>query len=155
MRRRRDADQRQGGELQEYLLGVRVHHCIVHDSFYELSLVGTFAMWCQFGVKQANAFRWQLHLTLDKSALIDVLFHNHRLYKYWWVIGAHLCLTLACSWPFSEGLVHWLQSLPPSWRQRFRIRIALFTEQNIYKAVFTKVLVLKHIKHLHGHKAGD
>lgn len=60
-------------------------------------------------VKQANGFPWHPHLTVDESALIDVLFHNHCLYKYWWTVGTHLCLMLACSWPFSEGLVHWLQ----------------------------------------------
>lgn len=130
MRGRRDADHRQvGGGLQEHLLGVWVDHCIVHGNFTRF-VDRTFAKWCQFEAsKQANGFPWHLHLTVDESALIDVLFHNHCLYKYWWTVGTHLCLMLACSWPFSEGLVHWLQK-ESSGRQRFRIRFALFTKLN-------------------------
>lgn len=33
------------GGLQEYLLGVRVDHCIVHGSFNELSQVGSLQIW--------------------------------------------------------------------------------------------------------------
>lgn len=62
-------------------------------------------------IKQVNTFCWQLHLASDESTLIDILFHNLHLYKYWWIIGTHLCLKLACSWPFSGSLVHWLQTL--------------------------------------------
>lgn len=97
---------RGGGELQEHLLGVWVDHCIVHgDLWIEPSPSDVNLK----RVKQANGFPWHPHLTVDESALIDVLFHNHCLYKYWWTVGTHLCLMLACSWPFSEGLVHWLQ----------------------------------------------
>lgn len=98
--------QARGGELQEHLLGVWVDHCIVHgDLWIEPSPSDVNLK----RVKQANGFPWHPHLTVDESALIDVLFHNHCLYKYWWTVGTHLCLMLACSWPFSEGLVHWLQ----------------------------------------------
>ena len=62
-------------------------------------------------MKQVNTFCWQLHLASDESTLIDISFHNLRLYEYWWIIGTHLCLKLACSWPFRESLVHWLQNL--------------------------------------------